>query len=553
MGKINRFVTIFLFLIIAAFANFEDEFSSIQNEMKNSPSKAYTDLQSLYLHLILHGSDEQKIKVLNALIETSKMLQLNYDRYEKALNELQPKQTQALASKQASTQKSKTSNATIKNISLEENRVILQFSKPTNAFRSFTLQGETIRYVFDFYAVLPQVNKNFKYGDITIRASQFDSNIVRVVIRSKDEIFIQTSQEDNQFIMNLPLQSQKLKFDKDTTPSKVVATSLKDGKLQISFNKQTPYKHFILRQDKIRYVYDFQAVFPKVNKTYRYANSTIRISQFNPSTVRVVVATDKETDLNLTVEGSDFLIRFELDETALATTEQPQRKFRVVIDPGHGGKDPGAVGYRGFREKVIALNFSLAVKKYLEQSGIEVFLTRDDDRYLTLNERTKFANNKKADVFISIHANAAENKNLHGIETYFLSPARSERAKQVAAIENKEVLDQMAEWSSKNTFLSLINREKIIESNKLAIDIQKNMLFNVTQKYKDVRDGGVREAPFCALIGAQMPAVLIELGYITNKTEAQRLVLNRYKDYQDLLAKGIAEGIINYLSIAKRF
>jgi len=553
MEKINRFVTIFLFLIVTAFANFEDEFSSIQNEMKNSPSKAYTDLQSLYLHLILHGNDEQKIKVLNALIETSKILQLNYDRYEKALSELQPKQTQALASKQISTQKSNTSNATMKNISLEENRLILQFSKPTNAFRSFTLQHDTIRYVFDFYAVLPQVNKTFQYGDITIRASQFDFNIVRVVIRSKDEVFIQTSQEDNQFIMSLPLQSQKLKFDKDATPSQVVATSLNDGELQISFNKQTSYKHFILRQDKIRYVYDFQAVFPEVNKTYRYANNTIRISQFNLSTVRVVITSDKEVDLNPTVEGSDFFIRFVVGETVPTIAAQPQRKFRVVIDPGHGGKDPGALGYRGYREKVIAFNFSLAVKKYLEQSGIEVFLTRDDDCYLTLNERTKFANDKNADVFVSIHANAADNKNLHGIETYFLSPARNERAKQVAAIENKEVLDQMAEWSSKNIFLSLMNREKIIESNKLAIDIQKNMLFNVTRKYKDVRDGGVREAPFWVLVGAQMPAVLIELGYITNKTEAQRLVLSKYKDYQDLLARGIAEGIINYLSIAKRF
>jgi len=267
MEKINRFVTIFLFLIIAAFANFEDEFSSIQSEIKNSPSKAYTDLQSLYLHLILNGSDEQKIKVLNALIETSKILQFNYDRYEKALSELQPKQTLTSTPKQASTQikKSKTSNATIKNISLEENRLILQFSNPTNVFRSFALQSDTIRYVFDFHAVLPQVNQTFKYGDIAIRASQFDSNIVRVVITSKDEIFIQNSQKDDQFIMSLPLQSQKLKFDKDATPSQVVATSLNDGELQISFNEQTPYKHFILRQDKIRYVYDFKAVFPQVS------------------------------------------------------------------------------------------------------------------------------------------------------------------------------------------------------------------------------------------------------------------------------------------------
>jgi len=546
MEKIVKLIFIFLCSVTLLFGDFDSEFASIQKQMQTSPSKAYTDLQSLYLHLILEGNDAQKIQVLQALIDTSKKLNFNYERYESALKELRS-QTKPALSKAPQTAK-------VQKVVLQNNTLHLDFDTPTKPFRSFALQSNKLRYVYDFYAVLPDVSKSFIYGGNEIKVSQFDKNIIRVVITAKQNITIAQQQSNTRLSLILPQVKQKKAYDENANPSKITNVSFKNATLRIDFDAKTAYKNFILEKDKIRYVYDFKTVFPDVSKTFSHQSAEIKLSQFDATTTRLVITTDVKQNFNPQITQKSFILAFEQNrQTTPSIVAQASKKLRVVIDPGHGGNDPGAVGYKGYREKVVVYDFSVAVKRYLEQSGIEVILTRDKDVFIPLEKRTIFANEKNADVFISIHANAAESSRLNGIETYFLSPARSERAKRVAAKENKEVMDKMAAWSSKNTFLTLLNREKIIESNKLAIDIQKNMLFNVTRKYKDVRDGGVREAPFWVLVGAQMPAVLIELGYITNAKEANRLVLTKYSDYQDAIARGIAEGIINYLSIAKKF
>ncbi len=217
----------------------------------------------------------------------------------------------------------------------------------------------------------------------------------------------------------------------------------------------------------------------------------------------------------------------------------------IVIDPGHGGKDSGAVGYKKYQEKVAVLKISKILQGLLKKKGYKVYLTRDRDTFIKLSARTNFANKKGANLFISIHANASpstQKLSLKGIETFFLSPAKTAKAKRIAAKENKSAVTSMNDMS-KDTLLSFLNKTKIVQSNKLAIDIQKGMLTQVRKKYKDIRDGGVREAPFWVLVGAQMPAVLIELGYITNPIEADRL-FNPF--YQKSLANGIANGINNY-------
>ncbi len=218
----------------------------------------------------------------------------------------------------------------------------------------------------------------------------------------------------------------------------------------------------------------------------------------------------------------------------------------VVIDAGHGGKDSGAVGYKRYQEKKAVLKIAKLLKKILKKQGYKVYLTRENDRFIKLSDRTHIANRKRADLFISIHANAAPKKQrltLRGIETFFLSPAKTEKAKRIAAKENASAmkLDRI----SKDTLLSFLNRNKIIQSNKLAIDIQSALLSSVRKKYDKVVDGGVREAPFWVLVGAQMPAVLIEIGYITNPLEGERL-FNPF--YQKALAQGIANGINNYFA-----
>lgn len=219
---------------------------------------------------------------------------------------------------------------------------------------------------------------------------------------------------------------------------------------------------------------------------------------------------------------------------------------RVVIDAGHGGKDSGAVGYKKYQEKRAVLKIAKLLRKLLQKQGYKVYLTRDSDHFVKLRDRTHFANQKKADLFISIHANAAPKKqrlSLKGIETFFLSPAKTAKAKRIAAKENASAMQ--LDRISKDTLLSFLNRTKIVQSNKLAIDIQSALLASVRNKYDKVIDGGVREAPFWVLVGAQMPAVLVEIGYITNPLEGERL-FNPF--YQKALAKGIANGINNYFA-----
>ncbi len=219
----------------------------------------------------------------------------------------------------------------------------------------------------------------------------------------------------------------------------------------------------------------------------------------------------------------------------------------IVLDAGHGGKDSGAVGSGKKYEKITVLKVTKYLQSILKQRGYKVYLTRKNDRFIKVKNRTILANKKKADIFLSIHANAAHKSRVNkakGIETFFLSPARSERAKRVAAKENKSDVRKMS-GATKQVFLESLNRPRITASHKLSIDIQKNMLFGVRKLHKDVVDGGVREGPFWVLVGAQMPSVLVEIGYITHPTEGNRLFQTKY---QKRLALGIANGIDSYFA-----
>jgi len=217
----------------------------------------------------------------------------------------------------------------------------------------------------------------------------------------------------------------------------------------------------------------------------------------------------------------------------------------VVIDAGHGGKDVGAVGSNKKYEKKVVLAVGKYLYNILKKRGYDVYITRKGDTFIEVRNRTILANKKNADIFLSIHANSIAKSKAHkvkGVETFFLSPARSARAKRVAAKENSSDVRSMSN-STKNSFLTVLNQSKITASNKLAIDVQQNMLYTLQQKYKDTVDGGVREGPFWVLVGAQMPSILIEVGYISHPTEGKRL----YKSsYQKLLANGIANGIDSY-------
>ena len=219
----------------------------------------------------------------------------------------------------------------------------------------------------------------------------------------------------------------------------------------------------------------------------------------------------------------------------------------IVIDPGHGGKDGGAVckKYKAI-EKEIVFYIAKYAAEYLQKMGYTVYLTRQHKRFISLKERTKFANRMKADIFISIHANSLPKRGKYhqanGIETYYLSPTRSNRAKRIAEIENRQDVRRLKRVT-KNNFLTSLNKMKIIQSHKLAIDIQANVIKRLRKYYYHIKDNGVKGGPFWVLVGAQMPAILIEVGYVTGDKDGQRL---NKRLYRKRLAKGIAIGIDSY-------
>ncbi|GHS31497.1 N-acetylmuramoyl-L-alanine amidase [Helicobacter pylori] len=220
---------------------------------------------------------------------------------------------------------------------------------------------------------------------------------------------------------------------------------------------------------------------------------------------------------------------------------------KIVLDAGHGGKDCGAMSANLVCEKDIVLEVVKFLHKELKKRGYSVLLTRDKDIYIDLVARTELANKKSADLFISVHANSIPKRstsNAHGIETYFLSTARSERARKVAEQENKDDVNLM-DYFSRSLLLNSLNTQRLIISNKLAIDVQYGMLQSIRKNYPDVVDGGVREGPFWVLAGALMPSILIEIGYNSHAIESKRI---QSKPYQKILAKGIADGIDSFFS-----
>jgi N-acetylmuramoyl-L-alanine amidase len=223
---------------------------------------------------------------------------------------------------------------------------------------------------------------------------------------------------------------------------------------------------------------------------------------------------------------------------------------RIVIDPGHGGKDPGCHLKGGIKEKDIVLSLAkILASKIKARLQCEVFLTRTRDVFLSLEQRTAFANMKEADLFISLHINAYKQKGVYGVETYFLNMATDKRAVIVAARENATSGKNMRDL--KLILNDLLLNTNISESSKLAYEVQKGILVRIKKRYTKVKSLGVKQAPFYVLIGADMPAILVETGFITNPMERKRLLSKRYQGY---LADGMVGGIDSYIkSIGKTY
>jgi len=216
---------------------------------------------------------------------------------------------------------------------------------------------------------------------------------------------------------------------------------------------------------------------------------------------------------------------------------------KIVIDPGHGGKDPGAIGRYGLREKHLVLDISRRLKKILTAKNIQVILTRSGDRFVPLWKRANIANKKKADLFISVHANSFRKRRARGFEVYHLSEATDDIAKAMEAAENKSIKlerNSIARYSS--------NTEAIVcdlmfdEDKKVSYELAR-YICNSARKKLYVRDRGVKGARFKVLKKTQMPAVLVEVGFVSNRKEEKKL---KDASYRQKVAQAIANGVLSY-------
>jgi len=289
--------------------------------------------------------------------------------------------------------------------------------------------------------------------------------------------------------------------------------------------------------------------------------TTVRIGRGERGIVRIVVDLGDVAGYRVqrSARGRELLLAVASPPRDAPRAEPPARvatragephRPKVVIDPGHGGHDPGAQGYAVEKDVTLAIARRLAALLE-ERLGAETLLTRTDDTTLSLSDRTARANSEGADLFVSIHANANPTGRLHGIETYYLDNAADHATSRLAAMENGlDLLRPRGEGSDLRYILSdLVQVGKMDESIALARAVQRAVVATTRSRYPYVTDLGVKRGPFYVLVGAYMPCVLVETSFLTHPMEGRRLARD---EYQATLAEGIASGVARFLADARR-
>lgn len=295
----------------------------------------------------------------------------------------------------------------------------------------------------------------------------------------------------------------------------------------------------------------------------------VRVAQFTPTQTRVVLDINSMKDYRVRSVPHPFRLVIDVRGKQTRSWRSALQQFRgrgrgtspslaqqlglavhrIVIDPGHGGRDTGAIGPGNIYEKTITLDIAKKLKTILEaETNCQVILTRTRDHYLSLAKRTAIANADKADLFVSIHANANRDHYACGTETFFLNFAKDKESARVAAFENAASGKKMS--NLENILKKLMLHSKLNESQRLAKDVQNNIIHELRPYYHCVRSLGVKQAPFEVLIGAKMPAILVETAFITNPRE-EHLLENH--TFQERMAEGIASGIESYMHGMNRF
>ncbi|UKJ11618.1 N-acetylmuramoyl-L-alanine amidase family protein [Helicobacter pylori] len=398
--------------------------------------------------------------------------------------------------------------------------VKILFNQEIKKFKEVSLKN--FKSYLELEAILTIPKKHYQFSkQSSITIAQFSPKLARVVISHapkmtyevkilKDKLYVSIVEKKPLIRHQMALKPPKHHALKHPTPKPAPKSLKKEAK---EIKEKTPTKH---------------------------AHSKHTHSQLNERSAKKEIP-KKEAEN----ESKNQVFIAEKNDAFIKTKRKKHKK--IVLDAGHGGKDCGAMSANLVCEKDIVLEVVKFLHKELKKRGYSVLLTRDKDIYIDLVARTELANKKSADLFISVHANSIPKRstsNAHGIETYFLSTARSERARKVAEQENKDNVNLM-DYFSKSLLLNSLNTQRLIVSNKLAIDVQYGMLQSIRKNYPDVVDGGVREGPFWVLAGALMPSILIEIGYNSHAIESKRI---QSKPYQKILAKGIADGIDSFFS-----
>lgn len=401
--------------------------------------------------------------------------------------------------------------------------VKILFNQEVKKFKEVSLKN--FKSYLELEAILTIPKKHYQFSKQSfITIAQFSPKLARVVISHapkmtyevkilKDKLYVSIVEKKPLIRHQMAPKPPKHHAPKHTTPKPAPKPIKKEAKKSKEVKEKTPTKH---------------------------AHSKHAHSPLNERNAKKEIP-KKEAEN----ESKNQVFIAEKNDAFIKTKRKKHKK--IVLDAGHGGKDCGAMSANLVCEKDIVLEVVKFLHKELKKRGYSVLLTRDKDIYIDLVARTELANKKSADLFISVHANSIPKRstsNAHGIETYFLSTARSERARKVAEQENKDDVNLM-DYFSKSLFLNSLNTQRLIVSNKLAIDVQYGMLQSVRKNYPDVVDGGVREGPFWVLAGALMPSILIEIGYNSHAIESKRI---QSKPYQKILAKGIADGIDSFFS-----
>ena len=559
MGKISRFlalITLFMSVVFGAcdFSEFDKNFMKVGTKERQ---RLHNEIKNAYIKSVINDDLECKKASLERLIKANAVFNIDSKALKKELaslsqanaknadknnakkstpksqNSAQEAKNEAKNTEQktksitAQTKEQKSQKTEAKAEAKVEAKVeakslrVLEALSDKNSLKiklnrninkgelkNFTLSSkDSWRNVYDITGILPSKFPTPQNGiSAKIRIAQKDPSTVRIVFEDakKSQIYAQINEKEITFSKNKPAQNTQ-KVEQKTQPSS-------SAKKVASTEKTSSSKA------------------EKTAKTQNTKNDKKIAKKPEPVNQKAMKITAD------TAAASNKLSK-----------KQKASKI-IVLDPGHGGDDVGALSQnKKLREKDIVLNVSKKTASLLKERGYKVLFTRSNDRFIKLRSRTSSANDKGAHLFISIHANAAPNKEkakiMNGIETYFLSPSRSERSMNAANLENKADTDEM-NYFTKLSFLNFLNREKIIASNKLAIDIQASLLKSVRASYK-VSDGGVREAPFWVLVGALMPAVLIEIGYISHPEESQKIANSKYQDH---IAKGIADGVDEYFA-----